>query len=140
LRPIPILVAADVVLFGKNALGDTSVLLIQRKNEPFQFSWALPGGFVDAEEDLIDAAKRELAEETGISITHLQEVGAYGKPERDPRGRVLSIAFTATVQVEDFEPQAMDDAMNIGWFLLEELPPLAFDHLQIIKDALAKQL
>jgi len=137
MMPTPMLVAADVVLFGKNALGATSVLLIQRKNMPFQFSWALPGGFVDADEDFEDAAIRELAEETGIKLTDVKQVGIYGKPGRDPRGRVISIAFTAKVSVEDFEPHAMDDAMNIGWFLMEELPPLAFDHDQIIKDARA---
>ena len=133
------LVATDIVLLGKDTFGGTSILLIQRKNQPFQFAWALPGGFVDPDEDLADGAKRELAEETGIKIESLRHVGAYGKPYRDPRGRVISIAFTANVSIEDFEPKAMDDAINIGWFSLDELPMLAFDHPEIIKDAMAIQ-
>lgn len=137
MKPIPMLVTADVVLFGENAFDGLSVLLIQRKNPPHQFSWALPGGFVDPSEDLLAAAQRELEEETNLRIDTLKQVGAFGNPKRYARGRVVTIAFTAKVHVEDFEPKAMDDAMNIGWFLLAELPPLAFDHAEIIKEALA---
>ncbi len=137
MKPVPMLVTADIVLIGKNTFGNTHILLIQRKNPPHQFSWALPGGFVDPHEDLRTAAKRELAEETGIFLEDLKQIGAYGNPNRDPRGRVVTIAFTAQVLVEDFEPKAMDDALNIGWFLVDELPELAFDHAQIIADALA---
>lgn len=135
MKPVPMLVTADVVLFGENIFDGLSVLLIQRKNPPHQFSWALPGGFVDPTEDLPAAAERELEEETNLKISNLRQIGAYGKPNRDPRGRVVTIAFTAKIKIKDFEPKAMDDAMNIGWFLLDELPPLAFDHAKIIKDA-----
>jgi 8-oxo-dGTP diphosphatase len=137
MKPTPMLVTADVVLFGENTFNGLSVLLIQRKNPPHQFCWALPGGFVDIGEDLLAAAQRELEEETNLKIDNLKQVGAFGNPKRDARGRVVTIAFTAKVCVEDFEPKAMDDAMNIGWFLLEELPPLAFDHDEIIKEALS---
>jgi len=139
MKPTPMLVTADVVLFGENTFDGLSVLLIQRKNPPHQFSWALPGGFVDPGEDLLAAAQRELEEETNLRINNLKQVGAFGNPMRDSRGRVVTIAFTAKVNVADFEPKAMDDAMNIGWFLLDELPPLAFDHAEIIKEAMAIQ-
>ncbi|HBX88311.1 MAG: NUDIX hydrolase [Bacteroidales bacterium] len=126
-------VTADVVLFW--AKGDKlRLLLIERLNEPFSGKWALPGGFVDKDEDLHDAAARELKEETGIDFTRLRQVGAYGKPGRDPRGHVITIAFTGLISVE---PQlvAGDDAVAAKWFFVDELPPLAFDHEKIIKDA-----
>lgn len=126
-------VTADVVLFW--AKGDKlRLLLIERLNEPFSGKWALPGGFVDKDEDLHDAAARELKEETGFDFTRLRQVGAYGKPGRDPRGHVITIAFTGLISVE---PQlvAGDDAVAAKWFFVDELPPLAFDHEKIIKDA-----
>ncbi len=132
--PDTFLVATDVVLFGRDG-AEVFVLLIQRKNPPFKNSWALPGGFLDKPEDLLDGALRELAEETGIIINHATQVGAYGKPDRDPRGRVISIAFTAEVEKQTHKPVAADDATNVAWHPLARLPELAFDHQQIIADA-----
>lgn len=132
--PDTFLVATDVVLFGRD--GDSiSVLLIQRKNPPFQNAWALPGGFLDKPEDLMEGALRELHEETGIILAHALQVGAYGKPDRDPRGRVISIAFTAEIEKKSQLPVAADDAKNVAWHPLNLLPELAFDHARIIQDA-----
>ena len=133
--PDSFLVATDVVLFGRD--GDSvSVLLIQRKNPPFKNAWALPGGFLDKPEDLMDGALRELQEETGIVLAHAIQVGAYGKPDRDPRGRVISIAFTAEIEKKAQQPIAADDAKNVAWHPLNKLPELAFDHSCIIQDAI----
>lgn len=124
---------ADVVLFVKNDK-ETRVLLIRRGKEPFMDSWALPGGFVDENEDIKDAALRELKEETGIVGLDLIQVGAYGKPGRDPRGHTVSVVYTAILDSEP-EYQAGDDAAEAGWFTIDELPGLAFDHEEIITDA-----
>ena len=97
-------------------------------------SWALPGGFVDENEDIKDAALRELKEETGIVGLDLIQVGAYGKPGRDPRGHTVSVVYTAILDSEP-EYQAGDDAAEAGWFTIDELPGLAFDHEEIITDA-----
>ena len=136
MKPVPILVATDVVLFGIGP--EVSVLLIQRKNEPFKDAWALPGGFVDPDEDLMQAALRELVEETSVEITNAIQVGAYGNPGRDPRGRVVSIAYTAHVEITDVKPKAADDAKKVAWHPLKKLPELAFDHARIISDAAMK--
>lgn len=113
------------------------VLLIQRKNAPYQNAWALPGGFVDKDEDLYDAAKRELFEETHIQIDDLKQLKAYGKPFRDPRGHVVSVAFYGLAKESD-EPVADDDAAAAQWFPLNELPEIAFDHQEIISFAMTK--
>ena len=110
------------------------VLLIQRKNEPFQGKWALPGGFVDPEEKIPDAAKRELLEETGITGIRLEEFGTYGDPGRDPRGRVVGVVYWAILP-ERPEAVAGDDAAKCQWFPLEGLPEMAFDHARILEDA-----
>ena len=127
----------DIVLLQKSVSG-RKLLLIQRKNEPFKDSWALPGGFVDENEDLTDAARRELAEETGIHLQHLEQLKAFGKPYRDPRGHVVSIAFLAVVQNENIVVKAADDAKDAKWFSVNDLPKLAFDHAEIISFALTK--
>lgn len=111
------------------------ILLIRRKHPPFQGRWALPGGFIDMEEDLPASALRELAEETGIRNVSLRQFRAYGAPGRDPRGRVITIVFygeTPAVPV-----QGGDDAAEARWFPVERLPALAFDHGRIIHDLLA---
>lgn len=114
------------------------VLLIQRKKMPFQHYWALPGGgFVEENEDLDEAIKRELLEETNIKMNHLQQIGAFGKPFRDPRGHVISVAYCEVVAA-DLEAIAGDDAKNAQWFSVDDLPELAFDHAKIINLALTK--
>ncbi len=136
MMPTKYLVATDVVLFTQDDA--LEVLLIQRKNQPFQNAWALPGGFLDPEEDLCAGALRELHEETGIKLMDATQLGAYGAPHRDPRGRVISIAFYAQTDKKAVKPKAADDAKNVGWFSVDALPPLAFDHAIIIADALRR--
>jgi 8-oxo-dGTP diphosphatase len=125
-------VTVDALLFYKD---ERKVLLIQRKHEPFMNSWAIPGGFVDENETLETAALRELKEETSISGVQLLQFRAYGNPGRDPRGRTISVVFYAVL---DYKPEAMadDDAKDFGWFSVKELPAMAFDHKQIITEAL----
>ena len=103
------------------------VLLIQRGHPPFESQWALPGGFMDLEEELEEAAARELFEETGLEHIPLDEVGVFGKIGRDPRGRTVSVVFLARL---DHRPdvRAGDDAAEVGWFPLDRLPNLACDH------------
>lgn len=110
------------------------ILLIERKNDPFKGMWALPGGFVDENEDLIDAAHRELKEETSIEVETLIQVGAFGKPGRDPRQHTVSVAFTGKAS-SNAKVQAADDAKEARWFDRNKLPNLAFDHADIIKEA-----
>ncbi len=128
-----IAVTVDIVAFC-NANNRMNVLLIKRKNDPFKGQWAVPGGFVDKDENLEDAAKREFAEETGIKVKTIEQVRAFGTPGRDPRGRTISIAFLSWIDCEE-NLIAGDDAAEAKWFKLDELPELAFDHTQIIKAA-----
>lgn len=128
-----IAVTVDIVAFC-NANNRINVLLVKRKNDPFKEQWALPGGFVDKDENLEDAAKREFAEETGIKVKTIEQVRAFGTPGRDPRGRTISIAFLSWLDCEE-KPVAGDDAAETKWFTLDELPDLAFDHSEIIKAA-----
>ncbi len=109
------------------------VLLIERGREPFLGKWALPGGFVDMDEELDVACARELEEETGIKGISLTQFKAYGGVNRDPRHRTISVVFYAFLNTQP-EPEAGDDAANARWFLLDELPELAFDHRQILDD------
>ena len=129
-------VTADVVPL---ALDDRelSVLLVERGRPPHQGSWALPGGFVDIDEDLEAAARRELAEETGLQVEHLPmwQLGAYGAPDRDPRGRVVSVAYVVVVPPGS-RPVASDDAADAQWRPVDGLTGLAFDHDAILRDAL----
>lgn len=130
--PRPMVTVDIIVLAG---VTDPEILLIQRKNAPFKNTWALPGGFLDMHEDLETAAKRELKEETGIDIQQLKQFRTYGKPGRDPRGRTITIVYTATLKAT-CNVIAMDDAKDARWFLMDNLPKLAFDHLQIIKEVI----
>jgi 8-oxo-dGTP diphosphatase len=108
------------------------VLLIQRKKEPFAGSWALPGGFVDANERLGDAARRELREETGVEAADLEQLYTAGDPGRDPRGWTVSVVYLAQVEVNSVHATAADDASAVGWFSLDALPELAFDHAKLL--------
>lgn len=111
------------------------VLLIRRKHDPFADKWALPGGFVDENEPLERAARRELKEETGLEIADVEQLAAFGDPGRDPRGWTVSVAFLARVDADALKPQAADDAAETAWFPLDNLPPLAFDHADILARA-----
>ena len=113
-----------------------SVLLIERGNEPFKGCWALPGGFLEMEEDLDTCAARELQEETGLTGIELHQFYAFGASNRDPRHRTISVAYWG---VDNTEQQAVgsDDAVEARWFALDKLPSLAFDHEQIIQKALS---
>jgi 8-oxo-dGTP diphosphatase len=108
------------------------VLLIRRGNPPFQGQWALPGGMVEEDEDLDVCARRELEEETGVSGLELEQVHAFGKPRRDPRGRFVTVAYVTLVHHQRLTPKAASDAAGVGWFALDSLPSLAFDHGEII--------
>ncbi|MVX37263.1 NUDIX domain-containing protein [Myroides sp. LoEW2-1] len=133
-----IFVTVDIVLLKKENT-EVKVLLIKRKNEPFKDKWALPGGFVDENEDLMVAAKRELLEETTIDCKSLSQLGAYGKPFRDPRSHVVSVAYIGLVDTNT-KGKAADDAKELDWFSLDELPELAFDHGDILQDAIKKAI
>ena len=128
-----IAVTVDSIIF-KDVDSSAKILLIKRKNDPFKKSWALPGGFLEGSESLEKGAKRELKEETGIKIWHLEQLNIYAAINRDPRGRTISIAFVG-ILYEEFHIKAGDDAKEVNWFNLDELPDLAFDHSEIIKDA-----
>lgn len=132
------MVTADTVLMRGTAAG-LEVLLIKRKNEPHTGSWALPGGFVDMDEELEIAAARELAEETGVTDVPLEQFHAFGKVGRDPRGRSITIGFVGMLQSPDTSPtlQAGDDAADAQWFPITNLPETAFDHTEIIDTALS---
>ena len=125
-------VTADAVLFAERD-GQTYVLLIQRGNEPYKGCWAFPGGFLEMDETVARCAERELEEETGIVLTGMQLVGIYSDVERDPRGRVITAAYTAMTIMP--VATAADDAAAAKWWPLNELPPLAFDHDKILADA-----
>ena len=132
MRTSKIFVTVDAVIIKK--MTDNQLLLIKRENEPFQDCWALPGGFVDENEDLEVAAKRELEEETQIKIDSLQQFGAFGKPFRDPRGHMISVAYFGEVSGNTIAI-ASDDAKEVAWFPVNKLPNLALDHQDIIEKA-----
>ena len=129
--PRPALTADVVAVAG--ARGAERVLLIQRANEPFAGSWALPGGFVDEREPVEAAARRELREETGLGVEALEQLGTYDTPGRDPRGWTVSVVYIARLEAEA-SVAGGDDAAQAGWFPLDALPQLAFDHATIIAD------
>jgi len=127
-------VTADCILFSVKG-AKKEVMLIKRKNEPFAGKWAFPGGFLDENETLKQCASRELEEETGVQLSGLKFLCMADGPERDPRGRVISAIFYTQVN-EKPEATANDDAQDVQWFSLNQLPPLAFDHNEIIKLAI----
>jgi 8-oxo-dGTP diphosphatase len=129
-------VTVDVVIVTREPR--RRVLLIRRKNDPYAGMWAVPGGFVEMDESLEDAAARELREETGVAVAQLEQLHTFGDPKRDPRGRTISIAYLAEVDPGQLNPQAADDAAEVGWHDLETPPPLAFDHDQMLAHARAR--
>jgi 8-oxo-dGTP diphosphatase len=111
------------------------ILLIERLKEPFANHWALPGGFMEIDETLEQAAARELQEETGLLIDDMQQIGAFSTVDRDPRGRIITVAFACELKGNQ-QAMAADDAKSVSWFELDSLPTLAFDHDEIIEVAL----
>jgi 8-oxo-dGTP diphosphatase len=130
-------VTVDGVVFGYDE-ADLKVLLIQREQEPFRLRWALPGGFVGIDEALDDAVRRELEEETGITRLYLEQLYTFGAPKRDPRERIVSVAYYALVKLADHAVRAASDARNVAWFPVADLPKLAFDHEQILEMGLRR--
>lgn len=124
--------AADVAVVA-GELDAARVLLIRRGNDPYAGRWALPGGFVDDRERCEVAARRELAEETGVTVKNLQLVGVYDRPNRDPRGWVISITYAARIAAP-VPATGADDAAEARWFALDGLPQLAFDHADVLAD------
>jgi 8-oxo-dGTP diphosphatase len=125
----------DIVVFGYDP-PRLKVLLIERGLPPFKGCWALPGGFVQMDETLDAAARRELEEETGLSRIYLEQLYTFGDPGRDPRDRVVTVAYFALVKLSDYKPRAATDAAATEWFDLSNLPKLAFDHPRIVELAL----
>lgn len=126
----------DCVIFGYDSK-KLDILLIKRGIEPFKGQWALPGGFVRMKESAEEAAIRELREETGLLNVYMEQLYTFSQPDRDPRGRTVSVAFFALINKNDFlKPQGGDDASEAEWFNIKELPKLAFDHKKIIEVAL----
>lgn len=129
-----IFVTVDTLILA-NRGGKDHILLIERKNDPYKGKWAFPGGFVEDNEDLEEAAKRELKEETGISAPALTQYKAVGTPGRDPRGRTVTVIFFGAINADEMDNvNGADDAVKAQWFPLENLPTLAFDHSEILKD------
>jgi 8-oxo-dGTP diphosphatase len=128
-------ITTDAVILRKTPRGQSQVLLIQRKNPPFEGMWALPGGFLDMDETLEECVVRETAEETGLTGIDFRQARAYSAIDRDPRHRTVTVAFYGWAKKET-EPRAGSDSKKVQWFHVQDLPPLAFDHQQIIRDTL----
>ena len=126
-------VTADGLVFAHTDEG-MKLLLIQRKNEPCKGKWAFPGGFMDIDETTIDAARRELKEETGLVVGELHRVSIFDAVDRDPRERIITVAYY-TILDKPAEVSGLDDAAQAKWFSLTELPDLAFDHKEILQEA-----
>lgn len=128
-------VTTDCVIFGFDG-GKLEVLLVERGLEPYKGRWAFPGGFVKMDESCEEGALRELEEETALKGTYVQQFHTYSDPNRDPRERVITVAFFALVRIQEVE--AGDDANKAQWFAIDEVPQLAFDHDVILRDALKR--
>ena len=130
-------ITVDCVVFGIDQTQGLQVLFIERQLPPFGGEWALPGGFVHLGESLEQAARRELQEETGVAGFFLEQLQAYGQPNRDPRGHTVTVAFYALVNLWDYQIKAATDAKQACWWSMDTLPVLAFDHAAIVQDAIA---
>lgn len=127
----------DCVVFGVDD-DELKVILIQRGLPPFEGTWALPGGFVHVDESLEDAARRELHEETGLQNVYLEQLYTFGEVARDPRERVVSVAYYALVKLSDHRVHAATDARDAAWFPVHDMPSLAFDHAEILQTAIER--
>src|SRR5882672_9979112 len=127
----------DCVVFGLDE-SELKVLLIERALEPFKGKWALPGGFVRVDETIDEAARRELAEEAGLKDVFLEQLYTFGVVDRDPRERVVSVAFYALVKQAAYDTKAATDATDARWFPISKVPKLAFDHADILATALSR--
>ncbi|MBN4050423.1 NUDIX hydrolase [Desulfobulbus sp. AH-315-M07] len=127
----------DCIVFGLDDK-ELKVMLIQRDLPPFEGKWALPGGFVRVDETLEEAARRELEEETGLHRVFLEQLYTFGAVDRDPRERVVSVAYNALVKLSDHKVQAATDARDAAWFGVHDVPSLAFDHADILHMALER--
>lgn len=132
------MVTADALVFKFDS-GGAEVLLIKRRHEPFKNQWAIPGGFVGIDEELEDAAVRELFEETNLAGVKLEQLHTFGKCGRDPRGRQITIAFIGVAEKDIERIKAGDDAADVSWFNIEKLPEdLAFDHSEVLDYAVSQ--
>jgi 8-oxo-dGTP diphosphatase len=128
---------SDCIIFGFDNF-DLTILLIERAHEPFKNKWALPGGFVDMNETTETGALRELYEETGLKNVFIEQLYTFSDVDRDPRGRVVSVAYYALIKLDEYSIHAGDDAGDANWFPVNDLPELAFDHHKIIEVALQR--
>ena len=126
-------VTADCVVITREE--QPKVLLIERGDEPFKGSWAFPGGFMNMDETTEQCAIRELEEETGLTVKEVFQIGAYSRVDRDPRGRTITVAYLTIIDAP-VEVRGQDDAAQAQWFPLSDLPHLAFDHHDIMQDAI----
>ena len=126
-------VTADCIIITKEI--EPKVLLVKRGNPPFIGAWAFPGGFMNMNETTEECAIRELEEETSLKVTTIHQIGAYSKVDRDPRGRTITVAYLAIIDAP-VEVKGQDDAVKAEWWPLSDLPHLAFDHYDIMQDAL----
>lgn len=129
-------VTTDCVIFGYDARDGLSVLLVQRGIEPFKGRWAFPGGFMNIDEDARTGARRELLEETGLETAYIEQLGCFTEVDRDPRERVITIAYFALVKKSGV--RGGDDAADAKWHPIGDIPPLAFDHERILRVALSR--
>lgn len=132
--PRPML-TVDAVVFAE-VHGRDHILLIRRGNPPWKGAWALPGGFLEMDETLAEGAARELAEEAGLRDVPLRQLRVFDAVDRDPRGRLLTVAFVGRVDAADHRPRAGDDAADVAWFPVDDLPALAADHAEVIQCAI----
>ena len=130
-------IAVDVVLLTIQG-GTLKVLLVKRQQAPYRSAWALPGGLVSRDESVDDAALRELQEETNIGNIYLEQLYTFGEPLRDPRGRVITVAYYALVNWQQFQLKARQRVTEASWYPVKRLPPLAFDHQRIVEYALER--
>ncbi|HCI79828.1 MAG TPA: NUDIX hydrolase, partial [Ktedonobacter sp.] len=130
-------VTVDVVMMSLRQR-DLQVLLVKRRSWPYEGMWAIPGGFVNMDESLENAAKRELHEETSVKDVYLEQLYTFGDPGRDPRTRVITVVYFALLNSDELQVKAGDDAADVYWFSVYDLPPLAFDHDKILNYALTR--
>jgi 8-oxo-dGTP diphosphatase len=129
--------SSDIVLFGFDGT-DLNILLIRRGKEPFKGNWAFPGGFMEMDETTEECAIRELEEETGLTSVYLEQLNTFSGIERDPRERVVTVAYLGLVRIAEHVVTAGDDAEKVSWFRLKDIPPLCFDHDFVLETAMKR--